>query len=176
MGVSPQTLTIRKCDIELSGYLIAVCAVISPIIAITAWAQIQSPIYLGQLTPLEFRTSDGATGTLSVVTVSEPQDLARGLMHVRWMPLDRGMLFVFPEDGRISMWMKDTLISLDMWFIKDDGTVVQVVRNTKPRSLERIKADIPCRAVLETNAGLALRLGIGPGAKIQHPSLPLSMR
>jgi len=91
---------------------------------------------------------------------------ARGLMHVSEMPDDRGMLFLYPGERRVSMWMKNTLIPLDMVFIRADGTVANVAADTEPLSLESVYSRGPVGAVLELNAGVAARLGIGPGRRI----------
>jgi len=91
---------------------------------------------------------------------------ARGLMHVRAMPDDRGMLFLYPGERRVSMWMKNTLIPLDMVFIRADDTVANVAAHTEPLSLESVYSRGPVSAVLELNAGVAARLGIEPGRRI----------
>ncbi len=91
---------------------------------------------------------------------------ARGLMHVRAMANDRGMLFLYPGERRVSMWMKNTLIPLDMVFIRADGTVANVAANTEPLSLESVHSRGPVSAVLELNAGVAARLGIAAGRPV----------
>ena len=122
------------------------------------------------------------TSTLRVVTDSQvehrftvylavsPRQRARGLSRIERLPPDHGMLFLFPPQQTIVMWMKDTLIPLDMLFIAPDGRVVQIERDTTPGSLRRIYADPLASAVLELNGGTADRLGIKPGARILHPS------
>ncbi|WP_405228372.1 DUF192 domain-containing protein [Lentisalinibacter sediminis] len=91
---------------------------------------------------------------------------ARGLMHVRAMPDDRGMLFLYPGARRVSMWMKNTLIPLDMVFLKSDGTVANVAAHTEPLSLESVYSRGPVSAVLELNAGVAAQLGLEPGRRV----------
>jgi len=91
---------------------------------------------------------------------------ARGLMYVRAMPEDRGMLFLYPGERRVSMWMKNTLIPLDMVFVRSDGTVANVAARTEPLSLESVYSRGPVSAVLELNAGAAARLGIESGRRI----------
>ena len=90
----------------------------------------------------------------------------RGLMFVRDLPDDTGMLFIYPEPGRRSMWMKNTYLPLDMLFIREDGTVSSVVSNTEPLSLRSISSEEPVTYVLELNAGITERLGIVPGDRI----------
>ncbi len=66
------------------------------------------------------------------------------------------------------MWMKNTYLSLDMVFIKPDGTVTRVAENTEPLSTRIISSGGPILAVLELNAGTAKRLGIKPGDHVEH--------
>jgi len=95
-----------------------------------------------------------------------PPQRARGLMFVREMPATTGMLFVYDKDDRLSMWMRNTYISLDMLFVRSDGTVASLVQRTEPLSLRSIVADEPVRYVLELNAGVAARLGIDERSKL----------
>lgn len=85
---------------------------------------------------------------------------ARGLMHVRQMPVSTGMLFVYEGEDYLSMWMKNTYIPLDMVFAHRDGRVSSVVSNTEPQSLRSITSIEPVAYVLELNAGTAERLSI----------------
>ncbi len=91
---------------------------------------------------------------------------ARGLMHVRDLAADAGMLFVYSADDHRSMWMKNTYIPLDMLFIRSDGTVSSVVPNTEPLSLRSISSIEPVTFVLELNAGVADRLKLAAGSQV----------
>jgi uncharacterized membrane protein (UPF0127 family) len=97
---------------------------------------------------------------LDVYLAQNDAQRARGLMHVRELAPTTGMLFVYGQDGYLSMWMKNTYIALDMVFVRRDGTVASVVRDTEPLSLRSIVAPEPVRYVLELKAGTAERLGI----------------
>ncbi len=77
-----------------------------------------------------------------------------------------GMLFDFEHDQEVRMWMKNTLIPLDMVFITADGRIHRIERDAKPGSLDLIASDGPVRSVLELNAGDASRYGIEPGDRI----------
>ena len=102
------------------------------------------------------------------VARSDP-DRAQGLMFRRSMPADRGMLFDFERTQPISMWMQNTYISLDMIFIRANGTIARIGENAEPLSTRTISSGEPVRAVLEVNAGTAARLGIRPGDRVEHP-------
>jgi uncharacterized membrane protein (UPF0127 family) len=90
----------------------------------------------------------------------------RGLMFVRDMPAFAGMLFVYERDEVHSMWMKNTLIPLDILFARADGSVSSISAHTEPQSLRSISAVEPVRYVLELNAGTSERLGIGDGSRL----------
>jgi uncharacterized membrane protein (UPF0127 family) len=92
-----------------------------------------------------------------------------GLMGRTDLPENGGMLFDFGGVGYAVMWMKDTLIPLDMLFVKPDGTIGMIYANARPLSEETIKPGIPVRAVIELNAGTAARLGIKVGDRVHHP-------
>lgn len=117
---------------------------------------------------------------LTVVTRSGPQvfqvevartdaDRSQGLMFRRSLAPDRGMLFDFGRVEPISMWMQNTYVSLDMLFIRPDGTVARVAENTEPLSTATISSGEPVLGVLEVVAGTARRLGIRAGDRIEHP-------
>jgi uncharacterized membrane protein (UPF0127 family) len=93
---------------------------------------------------------------------------ARGLMFRQRLPEDRGMLFDFKTAREAAMWMKNTYISLDMLFIRTDGTIAYIAENTVPQSLEVIGVREPVLAVLELAGGTARKLGIRTGDVVYH--------
>lgn len=96
------------------------------------------------------------------------EERSKGLMFRRELPEGRGMLFDFVGEGPISMWMKNTYISLDMIFIRADGRIARIAENTTPQSETTIPSGTPVKAVLEVIAGTAKRLGIAPGDRVAH--------
>ena len=114
-------------------------------------------------------TSGNTCEHFEIFVAVERTNQARGLMFVREMPDEVGMLFIHPAERMISMWMKNTLIPLDMVFMDRDGTVIHIAENATPGSLATISSQQPALAVLEINGGLAERLGIQPGDRVQHP-------
>jgi uncharacterized membrane protein (UPF0127 family) len=120
--------------------------------------------------------SEGGKGkkvkhTLTVWLADTPQRQAQGLMFVRSLPAERGMLFVHAEPRPISMWMKNTYIPLDMVFIDSSGRIQQIVEQTTPHSFDLIRSNAPARAVLEIAGGEAKRLGLHAGQQVNHPAL-----
>jgi len=97
---------------------------------------------------------------LDIYIAETREQTRRGLMFVRELPPMTGMLFIYDRDAYHSMWMKNTFIPLDMLFIRADGSVSSIVRDTEPRSEKSISSIEPVRFVLELNAGTSERLGI----------------
>ncbi len=95
---------------------------------------------------------------------------AQGLMYVKPLAPMRGMLFLYPEPRIVSMWMKNTLIPLDMLFIAADGRIIRIAPRTLPHSLDSITSMGPATAVIELAGGEAERLGIETGARVLHPA------
>lgn len=93
---------------------------------------------------------------------------ARGMMFRTSMAPDAGMLFDFKQEQMASFWMRNTLIPLDMLFIKADGTILNIHQRAIPRDESGINSIGPVRAVLELNGGTASRLGIKAGDKVEH--------
>jgi hypothetical protein len=91
---------------------------------------------------------------------------SRGLMFVRDLPQTAGMLFVYDRADFISMWMKNTYIPLDMVFVRSDGTISSVARNTEPLSLRSVASIEPVSYVLEFNAGITEKLFIDENSRL----------
>ena len=91
-----------------------------------------------------------------------------GLMYREKMARNSGMMFDFGEEQLIAMWMKNTLIPLDMLFVDKTGKIVQIERATTPLSLETIASRRPAMSVIEINAGLTEELGISEGDQVMH--------
>lgn len=119
-------------------------------------------------TPLTVVAADGTRHVFSVWLAETDAQRRRGLMFVTDLPADRGMLFRFAAHEQPSMWMRNTLIPLDMLFLDGDGQVVHVAARTEPESLEVISSPRPARYVLELAGGVSETLGIGPGARVEH--------
>lgn len=113
---------------------------------------------------------DWGTARFRVEIADTPDTRARGLMFVEELPASSGMLFVYDRPGAQSFWMKNTLIPLDMLFIRPDGTVQYVHDNAVPGDLTPISGGDGVLAVLEINGGLAGQLGIEEGAEVRHPA------
>lgn len=121
-----------------------------------------------EVTPLTIVSSE-ATHSFSVEVANDQEEISFGLMERESMDADKGMLFDFDPPREPAMYMKNTLIPLDMLFIASDGSIEMIARNAVPGSLRTISPGVPVRAVLELNGGQAADLGIEPGDTVQHP-------
>lgn len=104
----------------------------------------------------------------SVEVAANDDERERGLMFRKSLPDGQGMLFDFGTERDVSMWMKNTLIPLDMIFIRADGRIARIAENTKPMSTHIIPSGQPVLAVLEVAGGTAGRLGIAAGDHVAH--------
>jgi uncharacterized membrane protein (UPF0127 family) len=97
----------------------------------------------------------------------------RGLMFVKSLPADHGMLFLFEEPQFASFWMKNTYLSLDIVFIGSDGVVVNVAHDAPTLSERPIESDAPVLGVLELVAGTAAHIGLKAGDRIVYPAFAI---
>lgn len=94
---------------------------------------------------------------------------SQGLMFRTEMAENAGMLFLFGRESKISFWMKNTLIPLDMLFLSADGTIHHIHHNAKPQDETSITSKYDSIAVLELNGGTADIMGIEEGDMVIHP-------
>ena len=105
---------------------------------------------------------DDGPVTFEVEIADSPEERTRGLMFRQSLPADAGMLFLYPVEQPLSFWMKDTLIPLDMIFIRADRTILGIVENAEPQTLTFRSVPGLSQFVLEVNGGLAADRGIAP--------------
>ena len=120
------------------------------------------------LQPLTIETGAGVH-TIRVELARTAAERGKGLMHRTGLAPDRGMLFDFGTTRPVTMWMKNTLIPLDMFFADRTGLIVAIAERTTPLSEKRIRSGRPVRFVLEMIGGSAARLGIAPRDRLRHP-------
>ena len=98
-----------------------------------------------------------------------PATREQGLMFVREMRPDQAMFFVYEPPQHVAMWMKNTLLPLDMLFVDEAGCVAKTVRDARPGSLDTISADGQIALVVELKGGTTRALGIEAGDRVQRP-------
>jgi len=135
-----------------------------------ALAQASGGFAVFETAELSIETADGARHDFQVEVAKTGDQRAQGLMFRRQLAADAGMLFLFGGSQERAMWMKNTLIPLDMLFIDDRGKIVRIEQRTVPHSLRAIMSGQPVSAVLELNAGTTSRLVIKPGDRVLHPA------
>jgi uncharacterized protein len=121
------------------------------------------PLFQFPQSTLSIHTATGHTVKFTIWTADQPSRQEQGLMYVRDMDDHAGMLFLFPVSQRITMWMKNTYISLDMLFLDAQGRIDYIAARAKPLTLDLIQAPRPVAAVLELKGGVTERLGIHIG-------------
>jgi len=118
---------------------------------------------------LQIQTQSGKLYDFDAELALTPQQQAKGLMNRTSMPENKGMLFYMGNEAERGFWMKNTLISLDIIFIKSDGTIHHIHHKAIPHDLTRIPSNGPVAGAFEINGGVAKRLGIKAGDKVIHP-------
>jgi len=111
-------------------------------------------------------TAERGCTLFDVFVAQTPDQRAQGLMRIEQLDEHEGMIFLYERTANISMWMKNTIISLDMLFIAADATVASIHTDAVPMSEDIIHSGTAVAAVLELNAGSAERFGIRPGDRI----------
>ena len=169
----------RLSIVERGAFVLAAALAVAGC-APMAWAEQarQDPTHcqgqkeLKPLEPLSVRTARGSTSFM-VEIADTPTKQELGLMCRRSLAPDRGMLFTFagPPTDR-AFWMRNTLIPLDIIYIRPDGRVLSVAANAQPLNEMPIPAGGPTKAVLELPAGRAAQIGLMPGDRILARGLP----
>jgi len=104
-----------------------------------------------------------------VEVADDPAERAEGLMYRQSLADNAGMLFLYPQPQPVEFWMKNTPLSLDIVFVRADGTIARIAANTTPMSEDRIPSGEPVLAVLEVKAGIMQQLGIAAGDRLRNP-------
>jgi len=123
------------------------------------------------LLPLTIRTTD-KTLQFKVEVARTAEEQERGLMFRTSLPEDGGMIFPMDPPRMASFWMKNTVIPLDMVFIRADGTIARIASDTVPYSLDPVTSGEPVAAVLELSGGKAAAMGIVEGDRVSWAGGP----
>jgi len=104
----------------------------------------------------------------SIEIADSEAERGQGLMFRETMAADHGMLFDFGRTEIVTMWMRNTPMSLDMVFIHGDGTIARIAERTTPYSDDIVSSQEPVPYVLELRAGVTRLLGLKPGDRLRH--------
>jgi uncharacterized membrane protein (UPF0127 family) len=116
--------------------------------------------------------ADGNTLQVAVEIADTPSSRNQGLMYRQSLADNAGMLFLFPNESIKTFWMKNTLIPLDMIFIRADMSVAGVVENAEPMTETTRSVNAPSQYVLEVNGGYSAKNGISAGARVRFENVP----
>jgi hypothetical protein len=103
-----------------------------------------------------------------VEIADDPAERSQGLMFRESLADNAGMLFLYPEPQEVEFWMKNTPLSLDIVFVRADGSIARIAERTTPFSTDMIPSGEEVRAVLEVKGGLMRQLGVGVGDRLRH--------
>jgi hypothetical protein len=129
--------------------------------------------YRNEVSPrVTFTTADGTFEYVVELAMTSPQQ-QRGLMHRHTMVADAGMIFVFSDERPRSFWMRNTLIHLDMVFVRADGVVDSIIVGAEPLTEVPRPSEGPARFVIELNAGQTMSMGLRAGDRVSMQNVPL---
>ncbi len=117
---------------------------------------------------LAIRTSSGKVVNFKIWEANTPKREEQGMMFIREMDEHTGMLFLFPENKPVTMWMKNTYVSLDLLFLDAHGKIDYIAARATPRSEAIIGPPTPEFAVLELQGGACEQFGVKLGDKVLH--------
>ena len=150
MNFASMVARLRTC-----GRMMSLGAAIAVLVTLCANPAAQA----ASIQPLEIATKSGVQ-VFSVEMATTEEEKTTGLMYRKELADGKGMLFDFSPEQQISMWMKNTYISLDMIFIRADGRILRIAENTEPHSTKIISSGGLAKGVLEVSGG--------HGAKIRN--------
>ena len=113
-------------------------------------------------------SQSGARHRFTVELARTPREQQVGLMFRTAIPPDHGMLFIWPSVQPSDMWMENCPVPEDMLFVGEDGIIRHIAENTVPESLAHISSGGPVRATIELQGGIAAKLGIAVGDRIEN--------
>lgn len=148
----------------MRAVLAVLLALLTPLASSCQAGAAKGPAGLVQV-PLTIKSSK-ATHRFRVEVARTGEEQARGLMFRETLGPRQGMIFPMTPPRNASFWMKNTVIPLDIIFVRPDGTIASIEAETVPYSLEPVASREPVAAVLEIAGGRAAQLGIAENDKV----------
>ncbi len=158
----------RRCGRTLRSFRYSIPSLAVAVAVVAMWLMAPLPAGSAEQQTLEIVSKSGVHVFTVELAVSD-EERQKGLMFRRSLPESQGMLFDFKTDQDVSMWMRNTYVSLDMIFIRGDGRIQRIAENTQTESDRIIPSGGPVRAVLEVVAGTAKKFGIAAGDRVASP-------
>lgn len=151
------------------GALLVLCVAVGGALL---WGVPPAPGFKNPQTASPLTTLKIAETEVKVMLAQTPAERAQGLSRNPPLKSDEGMLFIFPNNGQYSFWMKDMLFSIDILWFSEDGMVVHIEKEVSPDSFPRsFTSDSPARYVLEVPAGFSDTHGITIGSRASIPKI-----
>lgn len=142
------------------------CLLIAAMVAMMGALNAQTEIKMRRDTLILYTA--GGAHRIDIEVAESDREQQHGLMFRQSLGDNEGMLFPYPNPREITMWMRNTYISLDMIFIRGDGIVHRIATDTEPFSENIIPSQGEATAVLEMKAGSARRLGLKAGDRVEY--------
>jgi len=149
--------------------LLVAVALLAPVATLASTASPLLPLSAFPRERIAVETRSARRHVFEAWRADTPETRAQGLMFVKQMRADQAMIFVYEPAQQVGMWMKNTLIPLDMLFVDDGGCVVKVHERARPGDLDTIVAEVPVVLVVELAGGTAAALGIARGDRVVRP-------
>ena len=158
----------RKRKLRKMNQLQAVGIIIFLALLAVGYHQYSKPKDLKEI--MFLRPDGSSTATLSVSVAHTNRSRKKGLMFVKDLPKNQGMLFIFPEEQQLTFHMKNTYLPLDMIFVNRQKKVVGILHDVPPLNQIKRKVDKPSIYVVELNSGQARELQISEGSRLVLPA------
>ena len=150
---------------RIKGAFLALFFIVATAAPMPGFAQQEQQMVFAK-EPLVVQTASGKLLNFTVEIASTNEQRQYGLMYRKEMAENAGMLFDFGQSRRVTMWMENTILPLDMLFADDAGTIRHIKENAKPYSRDVIDSMGEVKYVVELNAGIVAKLGIKTGDRI----------
>jgi uncharacterized protein len=148
-------------------YIIIFLVIATSYLVYRAYSETYSTNIQFEMSQVEIVKSSGERIKIKVKVADAQNERAHGLMGVKALHADEGMLFIFEDERTRGMWMENTFIPLDMLFIDGNKKIIRFSENAIPLSKDIIPSIFPTKYVLEVNGGFVKKHGIAVGDKIE---------
>ena len=167
---------VKKQMITRKSYFYIILVIFSSLLFYSSSAISEKPKRLKDLAGWDKRaaivqTQENEIIEFRVLIAQSNKQRRQGLMHIESMEEDQGMLFIFDPNRKVSMWMSNTPMTLDMLFIDKNGKIINIAKNTTPYSTKGISSGGSINWVLEINGGLTDQLNIKSGDHVRLGSI-----
>jgi len=152
-----------------AGVLLVAVAILAPLATLAGTPSPLLPLSAFPRERIAVETRSARRHVFEAWRADTPESLTQGLMFVTSLRPDQAMIFIYEPAQYASMWMKNTLIPLDMLFVDSGGCVVKVHERARPGDLSTIKANVPVALVVELAGGTAATLGLAKGDRVVRP-------